>query len=74
MVGTDVADRVDAETVSLEWLEEELTSLAARIAAATAVWLGWVAVYDRRAGWERWGCRSTAGWLNWKCGMSMPAL
>ena len=73
MVGTDVADRVDAETVSLEWLENELTTMAARIAAATATWLGWVAVYDRRNGWERWGCRSMAGWLNWKCGMSMPA-
>ena len=69
-MGTDVAVdeemvdiEVDTETVSLDWLETELTTMAARIAAATATWLGWVAVYDRRNGWERWGCRSMAGWL-----------
>ena len=79
-MGTDVAVaeemvdiEVDTETVSLDWLETELTTMAARIAAATATWLGWVAVYDRRNGWERWGCRSMAGWLNWKCGMSIQA-
>jgi len=61
----------DLGSVPLEWLESELTSMAASIAAATAQWLGWLAVYDRREGYLTWGCRSAAHWLNWKCAMSL---
>ncbi len=61
---------VDWETVPMSELEDQLTLFAARIASATAAWLGWLAIFDRRAGYESWGCRSSAHWLNWKCAMS----
>jgi HNH endonuclease len=61
---------VDWETAPMELLEDQLTLFAARIASATAAWLGWLAIFDRRAGYQSWGCRSTAHWLNWKCAMS----
>jgi len=61
----------DLGCVPLEWLETELTSMACSIAAATAQWLAWLAVYDRREGYLTWGCRSAAHWLNWKCAMSL---
>ncbi len=56
--------------VPLERLEEEISGFASRIASATAAWLVWVAAYDRRLGWESWGVKSCAHWLNWQCGMS----
>jgi HNH endonuclease len=61
---------VDWETAPMADLEDQLTLFAARIASATAAWLGWLAIFDRRAGYQSWGCRSTAHWLNWKCAMS----
>ncbi len=66
----DHAESVDWETAPMGLLEDQLTLMAARIASATALWLGWLAIFDRRAGFESWGCRSTAHWLNWKCAMS----
>ncbi len=66
-------DGVDLDAVPTERLESELCSLAAHIAAATARWLAWLAAYDRRRGWETWGCRSAAHWLNWRCAVSLPA-
>ncbi len=77
MIGTNVQSEdigdpggVDWETAPLGLLEDQLTLFAARIASATAAWLGWIAIFDRRGGYESWGCRSTAHWLNWKCAMS----
>ena len=61
------------DDMPLERLEHELVSMAAHLAAAEARWLAWLAAYDRRKGWESWGCRSAAHWLNWKCAMSFPA-
>jgi hypothetical protein len=61
------------DEVPLERLEHELVSMAAHLAAGEARWLAWLAVYDRRQGWESWGCRSAAHWLNWKCAMSLAA-
>ena len=57
--------------VPLERLEADLMSHAARMAAATGRWLGWLAEYDRRRGWADWGCRSCAQWLSFACGMSL---
>lgn len=58
-------------TVPLERLEADLAGLAASIAAATCTWLITLAEYDRRGGWETWGCKSCAHWLTWKCGMAL---
>ncbi len=52
-------------------LEDEITQGAARIDAALCAWLLLVGEFDRRAGYETWECRSTAHFLNWRCGISM---
>ncbi|HVV35279.1 MAG TPA: DUF222 domain-containing protein, partial [Acidimicrobiales bacterium] len=52
-------------------LEDELTQGAARMDAALCSWLLVVGEFDRRAGYERWECRSTAHFLNWRCGISL---
>jgi len=64
------AEGMDWETAPMAQLEDQLTLVAARIASATAMWLGWLAIFDRRDGYVSWGCRSTAHWLNWRCAMS----
>ena len=58
------------DEVPLERLEEEISSMSSRLAAATATWLVWIAAYDRREGWLSWGAKSCAHWLNWQCGVS----
>jgi hypothetical protein len=60
---------VDVDAVPLEWLENEITSQAGHLAAATCRWLLLVAAFDRRQGYDSWQCRSTAHWLNWRCGL-----
>jgi len=56
---------------SIECLADEITSLAADIAAATARWLELVAEFDERLGWGDGGFRSCAHWLSWFCSMSV---
>lgn len=55
----------------LESLESRICAGAARIAATTSQWLRLVVEFDRREGWRASGCRSTAQWLSWRCGMSL---
>jgi len=55
----------------LERLEAEICTLAGHLAAATCRWLTLVAEFDRREGWRSWGQASCAGWLSWKCGVSL---
>lgn len=52
-------------------LADEITELAAHIAAATCRWLELVAEFDRREGWSTYGCKSCAHWLSWKCSLSL---
>jgi Domain of unknown function (DUF222) len=63
----------DLKRVPLERLEDEITSLAGHINAATCRFLVLVGEFERRAGWERWGCRSCADWLSWRCGLGPRA-
>jgi hypothetical protein len=65
----DTTVQDDPATITNEHLEAELTSWSARLAAAMASWLAALAEYDRRRGWEGWGCRSCAQWLSWQCGL-----
>jgi hypothetical protein len=53
-----------------EWLEEEITTLAGHIAAATCRFLLVLAEFERREGHQRWECFTCARWLSWKIGMS----
>ncbi|MET9022369.1 DUF222 domain-containing protein [Actinopolymorpha sp. NPDC004070] len=54
-------------------MEAEICDLASRIAIATHEWLRLIVAFDRREGWRTCGCRSTAQWLSWRCGMSLSA-
>jgi hypothetical protein len=57
----------------LERLEAEITTLAGHLAAAECRWLLMVAEFDRRKGYEQWGCWCTSQWLGWKCGLEQRA-
>lgn len=56
--------------LSVEALEDELSTLAARVAASTCRFLLVVAEYDRRQAFASWECHDMASWLSWKCGIS----
>ena len=67
-----VAEQVTASLeVPLERLEAQICEGAAHVAAGTGRWLLLVGEFDRRKGYERWECRSSAFWLNWHCGISV---
>lgn len=55
--------------VPLERIEAELTELAGQLAAGECRWLLLVGEYDRRGGYQEWGCRSCVQWLSWQCGL-----
>ena len=65
----DVVERGAVADMATERLEAELVSWAARLAAATATWLVVLAEYDRRRGFEAWGCATCVRWLSWQCGL-----
>ena len=56
-----------------EQLENQITTLAGQINAATYRFLKLIAEFDRRQAWSGYGIRSCAHWLNWKCGIAMAA-
>ena len=60
-------------SMTTDALGSEICSLGAHIAAATCRWLLLIGEFDRRSGAGDWECRSTAHWLNWRCGMSLTA-
>jgi hypothetical protein len=62
-----------AHARSIEALEDEITTLAAQLSAATYRLLELIAEFDRREGWGGFGMTSCAQWLNWKCGLGMVA-
>jgi hypothetical protein len=63
----------EAACLPLERLEAEITTLAGHLAAAECRWLLMVAEFDRRKGYEQWGCWCTSEWLGWKCGLAQRA-
>lgn len=54
-------------------LGRRLGKLDLHLAAGECRWLLLVGEFDRRDGYEQWGCRSTAAWLSWHCGLDMRA-
>jgi Domain of unknown function (DUF222) len=66
-------DQHELACLPLERLEAEITTLAGHLAAAECRWLLMVAEFDRRKGYEQWGCPSTSQWLGWKCGLALRA-
>ena len=61
----------DVHDLPLDQVEEEITTLAGHIAAATARFLVLLATFDTREGWAGAGIKSCAHWLSWRCGMSL---
>ena len=55
-----------------ERLEDEITWLAAHIAAATCDLL-LIGRYDQQKGWVQHGLASCAHWLQWRCGTNLGA-
>src|SRR5690606_21726794 len=47
--------------------------LYSRISAEMCRWLLLIAELDRREAYLHWGCRSTAHWLSWHCGIGLRA-
>ncbi len=67
----EIAEALAApEALGVDRLERQIVSQAAHLSAAMCRWLLLVAEYDRREGYGRWECRSTAHWLEWKCGLA----
>ncbi len=73
MEGSLVSEPEALAEVPLERIESEITGLAAHLAAAECRWLLLIGEFDRREGFAEWGCRSTAHYLNWRCGVSLRA-
>ena len=57
----------------VDHLADEITSLAAHLAAATARWLALIAEFDERGGWVSGGFRSCSHWVAFNCSMSAAA-
>jgi hypothetical protein len=57
----------------LEVLEDQITALAAHLAAGTFRLLALLREFDERGGWSGDGLRSCAHWLNWRCGIALGA-
>src|SRR6478735_1694555 len=66
-------DSMDESMVPLEQLELRIWQGAANLTAAECDWLLAVAEFDRRQGWEAWGCASCAMWLSWQVGLDIRA-
>lgn len=67
----EVPDTVPAPVRTIDELGEQICSLAASIAAATAQFLVLLKEYDERGGWKQWEMRSCAHWLSWRCAMDL---
>lgn len=64
---------LEQPTRDLRQVEDEITQLAAHLAAATYRLLTLIREFDERGGWSGAGLRSCAHWLNWKCGTALGA-
>lgn len=57
----------------IQYLEDQITELAAHINAAHFRFLELIREYDECNGWQGGGLISLAHWLNWKCGIGLGA-
>lgn len=64
-LAADPPERLEAEA-----LGDQIAALAGRMTAMLARWLGLLAEFDARAGWEHLGHASCADWLAWRCSIS----
>jgi hypothetical protein len=69
----DAPDAGDVAVMATERLEAELVAHAAWEATGAARMLAVLAEWDRRRGWDSWGCASAQQWLSWQCGLGYVA-
>ena len=67
------ADAASLLDRSIDDLDAEICTLASQLNAQTCRMLVLVRELDDRMGWAKWGSRSCAEWLAWRCGMSLSA-
>jgi hypothetical protein len=65
-----VAPSVDR---SIDELDVEICRLARQMNAETYQMLLLVRDFDDRFGWAKWGLKSCAEWLAWRCELSLSA-
>src|SRR5690349_4274622 len=68
-----MADGTHHQSLALNQLEDEITTLCAHLGAAEHRLLTAIGEFDARSGWAGLGIASCAHWLSWKCGLSLPA-
>jgi uncharacterized protein DUF222/HNH endonuclease len=61
------------EPRSIDELDVAIRSLAREMNAETYRMLMLVREFDDRCGWQKWGLRSCAEWLAWRCDLSLSA-
>src|SRR5690625_310368 len=61
---------IERSAASIEGLEDEISSLASRIAQHTCRFLELLAAFDEAGGWHDRGFVSASQWLSWRCGMT----
>ncbi len=59
--------------IDMDRLEYQITELAAQIHAANYRLLCLIREFDENEGWFKWGTKTCAHWLNWRCGTSLTA-
>ncbi|HEU4912089.1 MAG TPA: DUF222 domain-containing protein [Actinomycetes bacterium] len=64
-------DRADLTLLTSAELEDRLSRLSARIAAAECELLLLLGEFDARQGWGECGMKSAAHWLSWRTGMRL---
>jgi hypothetical protein len=67
------ADGTSAGPPTIDDLDTAICTLARQMNAQTHRMLALVREFDDRFGWAKWGLRSCAEWLAWRCGMSLSA-
>jgi hypothetical protein len=58
------------EPRSIDELDAAIRTIANEMNAATYRLLMLVREFDERCGWQKWGLRSCAEWLAWRCEQS----
>jgi hypothetical protein len=58
---------------SIDQIDRDIVGLTARINAVTCELLGLLREFDERAGWVKWSFSNCAGWLHWRCDISLGA-
>jgi hypothetical protein len=61
------------EPRSIDELDTAIRTIANEMNVATYRLLMLVREFDERCGWQKWGLRSCAEWLAWRCDLSMSA-